>query len=80
MLVGRKAVKKHPNKHRCRKVWTLTVRVGLDRSVQAGKSGPNSCKQASEEDLIQETDPGDSDGKEKKMCNRAEHMLRKHSS
>ena len=40
MLVGRKAVKKHPNKHRCRKVWTLTVRVGLDRSVQAGKSGP----------------------------------------
>ena len=40
MLVRRKAVKKRPGKHRCRKVWTLTVRVGLDRSVQAGKFGP----------------------------------------
>ena len=76
-------MKKRPGKHRCRKVWTLTVRVGLEGSIQAGTyhgMGPNSSEQASEEFLIRETDPGDSDGKEKKMCNRAEHMLRKHSS
>ena len=30
MLVRRGAVEKRPSKHRCRKVWILTVRVGLE--------------------------------------------------